>query len=483
MLRSIGKSSKSILLKIFVGIIILPFIFWGMGDVFKGGNKNIVATVDNSKIGSEEFMFYLESLNLSDQDKKNIKSTNLIENILSEFIGKKIMQLEMKKLGILISDKSLKDMIINDKTFHKDGKFSRLRYEEFLIKSSIDAPSFERNFIEQEKKRQFLNFLSSGIKIPKAFIQSEYNKENQIKDIEYIDLNDFINKKKINDKEIKIFYDKNKETFKEEIKDIKYVELKPEILSSQKKFDEEYFKNLDKIENDILDGKKLNEISDFYKLEAETISEVKINKENLKGQKFSNIKDPLFQKMFRIKEINQPNLLNFENKFYISEISSKKESQLTLSNKNLFDNIKNQLNFREKIKVLKDISNKIENGNYNKEQMKKFAAENSVIIKNINIKNLKNDTFDEKVSIKIFNLKDGQVKLISDRVLSKNYIVHSKKTKFKELKRNSKDYEKYKKNAKLSFSKEIFGVYDTGLNFKYNVEFNAKTIDRIKKTF
>ena len=483
MLRSIGKSSKSIILKIFVGIIILPFIFWGMGDVFKGGNKNVIATVEKNKIGSEEFMFYLESLNLNEQDKKNLKNTNLIESILSEFIGKKIMQLEMKKLGILISDKSLKDMIINDKTFHKDGKFSRLRYEEFLIKSSIDAPSFEKNFVEQEKKRQFLNFLSSGVKIPKAFVQSEYNKENQIKDIEYIDLNDFISKKKINDKEIKNFYDENKESFKEEIKDIKYVELKPEILSSKEKFDEEYFKNLDKIENDILDGKKFNEISDFYKLKAEIISEVKINKENSKGQKFSNIKDPLFQKMFSIKEIDRPNLLNFENKYYISEVSSKKEIQLTLSNKNLYDNIKSQLNFREKIKVIKNISNEIDSGKYNREQMKKFAIENSVIIRNLSIKNLKNDTFDEKVSIKVFNLKDGQVRLISDRVLSKNYIVHSKKTKFKELKRDSKDYEKYRKNAKLNFSKEIFGVYDTGLNFKYNVDFNTKTIDRIKKAF
>ena len=187
--------------------------------------------------------------------------------------------------------------------------------------------------------------------------------------------------------------------------------------------------------------------------------------------------------MFSIKEIDRPNLLNFENKYYISEVSSKKEIQLTLSNKNLYDNIKSQLNFREKIKVIKNISNEIDSGKYNREQMKKFAIENSVIIRNLSIKNLKNDTFDEKVSIKVFNLKDGQVRLISDRVLSKNYIVHSKKTKFKELKRDSKDYEKYRKNAKLNFSKEIFGVYDTGLNFKYNVDFNTKTIDRIKKAF
>ena len=42
MLTSIGKFSKSFF-KLLVGIIILPFVFWGMGDVFSGGSQNIIA--------------------------------------------------------------------------------------------------------------------------------------------------------------------------------------------------------------------------------------------------------------------------------------------------------------------------------------------------------------------------------------------------------------------------------------------------------
>ena len=56
MLTSIGKISKSVLLKILVGIIILPFIFWGMGDVFRGGNQNILATIDSDKVTTQEFL-------------------------------------------------------------------------------------------------------------------------------------------------------------------------------------------------------------------------------------------------------------------------------------------------------------------------------------------------------------------------------------------------------------------------------------------
>ena len=89
MTRSIAKSSKSFLLKIVVGILILPFLFWGMGDIFRGGNQNIVASVDEKKIHSQEFINFLNKLSLSDREIKELKTGSLLEKILSEYIGKK----------------------------------------------------------------------------------------------------------------------------------------------------------------------------------------------------------------------------------------------------------------------------------------------------------------------------------------------------------------------------------------------------------
>ena len=49
MLTSIGKFSKSFFIKVLVGIIILPFVFGGMGDVFRGGSQNVIASVTQRK--------------------------------------------------------------------------------------------------------------------------------------------------------------------------------------------------------------------------------------------------------------------------------------------------------------------------------------------------------------------------------------------------------------------------------------------------
>ena len=69
MATSIGKLSKSFFLKVLVGIIILPFVFWGMGDVFRGGNQNVIATVDSNKISTQEFIDYINRLNLNDEQR------------------------------------------------------------------------------------------------------------------------------------------------------------------------------------------------------------------------------------------------------------------------------------------------------------------------------------------------------------------------------------------------------------------------------
>ena len=196
MSTSIGKLSKSFFIKLLVGIIILPFVFWGMGDVFRGGNQNVVATIESEKISTQEFMNYLRQMNLNEQQIKNLSKTDLIKQILSQYIGRKVMALEIEKIGIVVDDNALRNIIKNDKLFFKDDKFSRIEYEKFLIKSGITAPQFEANIAEQEKRRQFLSSLAGGIVIPENLIKQEFKKENQTKTIQYIDLEKYHTKNK-----------------------------------------------------------------------------------------------------------------------------------------------------------------------------------------------------------------------------------------------------------------------------------------------
>ena len=259
MLTSIRKITTSFLAKVLIGIIILPFLFWGMGDVFRGGNQNILTSIGSEKISVQSFVEYVNRLNLSEQQKKNLGKTDLLNQILSDYIGKKIISLEIKDQGINLSNQSLREIITSDETFMEENKFSRTKYEKFLLESGISAPVFEQNLSEQEKKRQLLTFLSEGVLLPEALIKKEFEKENQIKKIQYLELDELYKSIQIKDEEIKKSYETNKKLFEQEFKKINYTELLPNNLTGQKEYNEAYFKIINEIENAILDGGKIKE--------------------------------------------------------------------------------------------------------------------------------------------------------------------------------------------------------------------------------
>mgnify|MGYP006110898337 FL=1 len=190
MLTSIRKITTSFLAKVLVVIIILPFLFWGMGDVFSGGNQNIVATIDSKKISAQNLGEYVNKLNLSNEQIKSLNKSDLLDKILSAYIGREIITLEIKEKGIFLSDLSLREIITGDKIFLENGEFSRTKYEKFLLESGISAPIFEQNIAEQEKKRQLLSYLSEGILLPESMVKKEFENENQIKTIQYLELDE-----------------------------------------------------------------------------------------------------------------------------------------------------------------------------------------------------------------------------------------------------------------------------------------------------
>ena len=64
MLNNIRNFAKTKSAGVLVGILIVPFVLWGMGGVFSGGNKNNIAKISNENISTKDFQNHLNSLNI-----------------------------------------------------------------------------------------------------------------------------------------------------------------------------------------------------------------------------------------------------------------------------------------------------------------------------------------------------------------------------------------------------------------------------------
>ena len=102
---------------VIVALIAIPFVFWGMGDVFTRGNTNNVAKINNNTISVTDFINHVNESGLRENLIRENIDKNIFEEILGELISQKLMKMEVDNLNINFSDKTLKNRIIKNKNF------------------------------------------------------------------------------------------------------------------------------------------------------------------------------------------------------------------------------------------------------------------------------------------------------------------------------------------------------------------------------
>ena len=240
------------------------------------------------------------------------------------------------------------DIIKSANLFFKDNKFSRTEYEKFLLKSNLTAPTFEQNIVQQESRRQFLSSLAGGITIPDILIENEFKKENQIKTIKYIDLNEYHASKKPTQEEIKELYDKNKSAFVDEFKSIQFAEITPQILSGNNEYDKAFFKQLDILENKVLDGQSFEESSNENNLKIVSIESINKEKKDKNDKEIKDLSDNLFKKIYKIAKEKSPEILKVDSKYFLAEIKFIEKKNRSINDPDVLKLINAQINFKIK---------------------------------------------------------------------------------------------------------------------------------------
>ena len=481
MLSSIRKFSKSILGKIVIGLIAVAFVVgFGMGGSFSG-KQNIVAEINNEKITSQEFVTYLQKVNITTDDIEKIGKSNLLQRILMNYISEKIISIESKKRGFQLTDRSLLNKLKDDKKFQKDGKFSEIKYEKFMISNNLTKPFYENIVRETEVKDQLLNFYSGGIKLPVFIINDLYKKENILKKVNYINLTKIYEKNKISEKEIEDYYEKNKNSFQEIYKKFKYVKLSPEVLVGEKIINEVFFKKIDDIENGILDGKSFNDITSEYKEKIKNTDFLNSKRTRKDGQTFESIDLNSFKEIFEIEDKNSPKFINHNNNYYLVEILDSKNELPNLKNQKLKDSIETQLKVIAQIekiaKLIKDINDKKFVGN----DIPKLAKKNNIADNTLTIKNI-NDTskFSLKLLKRIYEFGSGSIFVLPGD--KENYLVTIVNEKDPVIDPNSDNYKKYMKKANAQYVAKIYKSYDKYINANYKIDIKSNVLKRIENS-
>ena len=273
MISKFKSITNSKLSWIIVALIAIPFVFWGMGDVFTRGNTNNVAKINNNTISVSDFINHVNESGLNESLIRENLDNNIFEELLSQLISKELMEMEIKNLNLNFSDKTLKNKIINNKTFSDDkNNFSRTKYEKFLLENNISASEFENRLKSNELQKILFNYINGGLVIPKFLIDKKFIDENKNIEIEFVNLEGNY-KKDFTSLEINNYIETNREQLKKDFINFSFVKITPQNLLNSEEYNDEFFRIIDDIDNKILNSANLSSIAKQYNLDIEVVND------------------------------------------------------------------------------------------------------------------------------------------------------------------------------------------------------------------
>jgi len=481
MLNNIRNFSKTWFAKILLVIIVIPFVFWGMGGVFSGGNTNNIAKINNQSISTQDFMNHLNSSRITLETIKDNLNNNILEEILGELISKKMIQLEEQDLNLIISDKILKKRIKENENFlDENKKFSRTKYEKFLLSSNITAVDFETKLKNSELKKNLFSYIVGGIKSPTFLSNNTFKEQNKKLSLEYINLENVYKKKDdFTMDEILKYIDKNKENLKEKNISFNYSKVTPATLIGIDEYNDLFFQKIDNIENDISNGFTYDDLLRKNNLKSVFQANFKLNDKNISEV----INKDVLKKIFNKAEENKIELLE-ENDFYLLYEIKKVEKILpSIESTNFISNVKEIMVNKSKNDFNYDLIKKISQKSFNQKSFEDISASSNSGTENISITSISDTEKFTIDSIKhIYSLPKNSFGLIGDK--NKNiYLIKILNISESHISKSSENYKKYTNLTNVKIRDSMYSSYDFHLNNKYKVKINEKTFERVKNYF
>ena len=299
--------------------------------------------------------------------------------------------------------------------------------------------------------------------------QFKINHKKKLNQILYLSLDSDGSKEIIN--LINNYIIENEKNLKDAYIDFSYAKIEPSNLIEINEFNEDFYKKIDEIENDILNDVSLEDIG--------RKNEIKLQKRN--NFKFVN-EDDVFKEIYENKDKKEIVLKDKDNYFLLYQVTKINNLLPNKNNTSFRDKVKNRILLKKKFDLNKNLFEKIQNKDFNDSDFDNLVKNkeniNSGIINSINDDSL----FDETSLKLIYELPKNSFVMVSNRA-NNIFLAKINQITYENLKSTSKNIQEYLAKTNINLINDIYSSYDASLNTKYEVKIFNNNIDRIKDYF
>jgi len=258
------RQSKSILIKIVIGLIGVVFVFWGIFTIRGERPGSKIAYVNGELISGLEYnATYRDMLSAMQRQYKDYWDENLIETFqlkqkaLESLIGERLISQEAGRLGLKVTDDEIADAIYTYPAFQVNGVFDEDRYRSLLNYNRMEPADFEAAIGSELLGEKIRQFIKSFLLVTDNEIIDYYTFQNEKISLGFVAFNpeDFKDDVKATTKDMEEYFEKHKEEYR----------IPPQIKINYITFDPSDFK--DKVSVTEV------EIADYYEYNPDRFKE------------------------------------------------------------------------------------------------------------------------------------------------------------------------------------------------------------------
>jgi peptidyl-prolyl cis-trans isomerase D len=183
-----------IVMTILFGFLIISFVVWGIGDMFRGAVSNKLAQVGGAVITAEQFQSALQNLMFQYQTRTRNGMTNaqaralgLDNEVLQRLIAEAALDQRAASLGLAISDDAIAAAVRADPNLQDaSGQFSRARFDAALRESGLSERGFFAKQSEAYLRLQIELALADGLEAPRSLVDALARVGAQMRAIDYL---------------------------------------------------------------------------------------------------------------------------------------------------------------------------------------------------------------------------------------------------------------------------------------------------------
>ncbi|HSX61661.1 MAG TPA: SurA N-terminal domain-containing protein [Tahibacter sp.] len=213
MLQSLRDKTSGLIAKIVLGALIIVFSFFGIESYFVGRNDTWVAKVDKAEISAEQFRDRFQSYRQNvlqrsggQLDPALLERPEIKRQVLDALVDEQLLLNANEKLGIVITDDRVRELIRSIPQFQVEGKFDENAYRATLAGARMSPLQFQedrRKALATDELRSLVG--SIGI-VTAHDIDAHIRLRDQTRDLRTLTIPKPADAPKIDDAEVENFY-------------------------------------------------------------------------------------------------------------------------------------------------------------------------------------------------------------------------------------------------------------------------------------